>query len=96
MARRPDFGKKEEIWSRVDLKEIARNLAVLSEPAVREVHQRASHECASIAAIPFCAIDAGTSHDVETVAEVEALTPLARMPSIDYEPSSTMTLPPPV
>jgi hypothetical protein len=35
MARRPDYWKKEEVWSREDLEEIARNLAVLSEPAVR-------------------------------------------------------------
>jgi hypothetical protein len=47
MARRPDFGK-EEIWSAEDLKEITRNLAVLSEPAVREVYQRAYRECAII------------------------------------------------
>ena len=48
MARRPDFGKKEEIWSAEDLKEITRNLAVLSEPAVREVYQRACRESAII------------------------------------------------
>jgi hypothetical protein len=48
MARRPDFSKKEEIWTREDLEEIARNLAVLSEPAVREVYQRAYRECAII------------------------------------------------
>jgi hypothetical protein len=48
MARRPDFRNKEEIWSAEDLKGIARNLAVLSEPAVREVYQRAYRECAII------------------------------------------------
>jgi hypothetical protein len=48
MARRPEFGNNEEVWSREDLKEITRNLAVLSEPAVREVYQRAYHECAII------------------------------------------------
>jgi len=48
MARRPDFGKKQEIWTREQLDEIARNLAVLSEPAVREVYQRAYRECAII------------------------------------------------
>jgi hypothetical protein len=48
MARRPDFGRKEEIWTREELNEIARNLAVLSEPAVREVYQRAYRECAII------------------------------------------------
>jgi hypothetical protein len=48
VARHPDLGKKEEIWTRKDLNEIARNLAVLSEPAVREVYQRAYRECAII------------------------------------------------
>jgi hypothetical protein len=48
MARRPDFGKKEEVWTREELEEIARNLAVLSEPAVLEVYQRAYRECAII------------------------------------------------
>jgi hypothetical protein len=48
VARRPDFGKKEEVWTREELEEIARNLAVLSEPAVREVYQRAYRECAII------------------------------------------------
>lgn len=48
MARRPDFGKREEAWTREDLAEIVRNLAVLSEPAVREFYQRAYRECAII------------------------------------------------
>jgi hypothetical protein len=48
MARRPDFGKEEEIWTREELNDIARNLAVLSEPAVGEVYQRAYRECAII------------------------------------------------
>jgi hypothetical protein len=48
MARRPDFGKGERIWSREDLKEIGRNLAVLSEHGVREFYQRAHRECAII------------------------------------------------
>jgi hypothetical protein len=48
MARRPDFGKKEEVWTREELEEIARNLAVLSEPAVLEVYRRAYRECAII------------------------------------------------
>jgi hypothetical protein len=48
MAHRPEFGRKEEVWSRKELEEIARNLAVLSEPAVREVYQRAYRECAII------------------------------------------------
>ncbi len=53
MARRPDLGKKEEIWSVEDLKEISRNLAVLSEPAVREFYQRAYRECAMINSSTF-------------------------------------------
>ena len=41
-------GKKEEIWSHEDLKEIMRNLAVLSEHSVREFYRRAYRECAII------------------------------------------------
>lgn len=48
MARRQDLGKKEEVWNRDDLKEIARNLALLSEHGVREFYQRAYRECAII------------------------------------------------
>jgi len=48
MARRPSFGGGEKIWSAEDLKEIGRNLALLSEHAVREVYQRAYRECAII------------------------------------------------
>jgi PP-loop superfamily ATP-utilizing enzyme len=48
VARHPDFGEKEKIWSREDLKEIARNMAVLSEHSVREIYQRAYRECAII------------------------------------------------
>jgi hypothetical protein len=48
MARRPDFAKEEKIWSREDLKEITRNLAVLGEHGVREFYQRAYRECAII------------------------------------------------
>jgi hypothetical protein len=48
VARRPQVGKKEEIWSRDDLKEITRNLALLSEGGVREFYQRAYRECAII------------------------------------------------
>jgi hypothetical protein len=44
MARRPEFGK-EKIWGQEDLKEIARNLSVLSESAVREFYDRAYREC---------------------------------------------------
>jgi hypothetical protein len=45
MARRPDPGKREEIWTREDLKEITRNLSLLSEHGVREFYRRAYREC---------------------------------------------------
>ena len=45
MARRPDFGNHDEIWSREDLKRISENLAHLSEHAVREFYDRAYREC---------------------------------------------------
>jgi hypothetical protein len=41
MARRPDYGKKQEIWSGKDLEEMPRYLAALNEPAGREVYQHA-------------------------------------------------------
>ncbi len=40
MARRPDFGK-EKFFSREELEEIGRNLALMSEHAVRDFYQRA-------------------------------------------------------
>ncbi len=52
MARRSDLGKKEDMWSSADLKEISPNLAVLSEHAVREAYQRAYRECAIIMVLP--------------------------------------------
>ena len=46
MARRPDCGtEKDEMWGRVELKEIGRKLSFLSEPAVREFYDRAYREC---------------------------------------------------
>ena len=45
MAHRPDPGKKQEIWTREDLKEITRNLSLLSEHSVREFYDRAYREC---------------------------------------------------
>jgi len=45
MARRPDPGRKEEIWTREDLREITRNLSLLSEHRVREFYERAYREC---------------------------------------------------
>ena len=53
MARRPNFGNDDKILSPEDLKEIGRNLAVLSEHAVREVYQRAYRECAIINSSTF-------------------------------------------
>ena len=41
----PDFGKKEEVWTREDLKEIMQNLSHLSEHGVREFYERAYREC---------------------------------------------------
>lgn len=48
MARRPDFGKHEEIWSRKDLDEMQHNLSLLSEQGVREFYQRAYRACVII------------------------------------------------
>jgi hypothetical protein len=48
MARRPDPGKKEEIWTRKDLDEMLHNLSLLSEHGVREFYQRAYRQCAII------------------------------------------------
>src|SRR5437879_12900057 len=44
LARRPDSATKEEIWTRGDLKEIMRNLSLLSEHGVREFYERAYRE----------------------------------------------------
>lgn len=44
MARRPDLGK-EKFFSREELEEIGRNLALMSEHAVREFYQRAYRDC---------------------------------------------------
>jgi hypothetical protein len=44
MARRPELGE-EKIWSSEELKEIARNLALLSAQGVREFYERAYREC---------------------------------------------------
>jgi hypothetical protein len=41
MARRPDLGKREEMWTEEDLREIMHNLSLLSEHRVREFYQRA-------------------------------------------------------
>ena len=44
MARRPNDAR-EDMLSRDDLNELARNLALLSESAVRDLYQRAYREC---------------------------------------------------
>ena len=44
MARRPELGE-EKIWTSEELKEIARNLALLSAQGVREFYERAYREC---------------------------------------------------
>ena len=48
MARRPELRTQAEILSRDDLKELAHNLSLLSEPAVRDFYQSAYRECAII------------------------------------------------
>jgi len=53
MARRPDFGGKEEVWSRDDLKQISHNLALLSEHGVRDFYERAYRECRIINSSTF-------------------------------------------
>jgi hypothetical protein len=45
MARRPDSGNREEIWTHAELEQIARNLSLLSEHGVREFYERAYREC---------------------------------------------------
>lgn len=44
MARRPDLAK-ETFFSRKELEEIGRNLALMSEQGVREFYQRAYRDC---------------------------------------------------
>jgi hypothetical protein len=44
MARRPDPAR-DKFFSREELAEMARNLAFLSEHAVREIYQRAYRDC---------------------------------------------------
>lgn len=45
MARRPEIGREEQIWTREDLREIMHNLSLLSEHGVREFYERAYREC---------------------------------------------------
>jgi hypothetical protein len=48
MARRPDPGRKDDVWDREALEQIMHNLSLLSEHGVREFYQRAYRECAII------------------------------------------------
>jgi len=48
MARRPESSNREEVLSRNDLKELMRNLSLLSEHAVLDFYQSAYRECAII------------------------------------------------
>ena len=52
MARRPDFGKRE-FFSREELEEMGRNLALMSEHAVRDFYQRAYRDCRIINSSTF-------------------------------------------
>jgi hypothetical protein len=45
MARRPDFGRREDMMSRQDLKALAESLSRLSQPAVLDVYQKAYRDC---------------------------------------------------
>ena len=45
MARRPDFSKREEMFTREDLKELNENLAHLSMPAILDFYQDAYRRC---------------------------------------------------
>lgn len=56
MARRPDVSKREEMFSREDLKELGDNLAHLSERAVLDFYQRAYGACRIINSSTFPSI----------------------------------------
>lgn len=45
MARRPSFGKPDDVLSRDHLKQISEHLSRLSPPAVLDFYQRAYREC---------------------------------------------------
>ena len=45
VARRPDFGKRDEILSRQDLAALRDSLARLSDGHVRDFYQRAYERC---------------------------------------------------
>jgi hypothetical protein len=45
MARRSDFGKKQEILTRQDLKALSESLAHMSFKHVRDFYQRAYERC---------------------------------------------------
>lgn len=91
MARRPELGKQEQVWSRKDLDEMQRNLSLLSEHGVREFYQRAyrgvrHHQFAYVSA---SAGDSGAGAGMETVAEVAALGYSARIQEVETLTSVT-------
>lgn len=53
MARRPDFGRREEIMSREDLQALSENLAHLSMHAVLDFYQQAYRNCRIINSSTF-------------------------------------------
>jgi hypothetical protein len=53
MARRPQFGRREDILSRDDLKALSESLAHLSESAVLDFYQSAYRSCRIINSSTF-------------------------------------------
>jgi hypothetical protein len=45
MARRPDFGKREDMMSEKDIKALGETLSRLSQPAVVDFYQGAYRDC---------------------------------------------------
>ena len=45
MARRRDFGKRDDVMSEADLKALAETLSRLSMPAVLDFYQQAYRDC---------------------------------------------------
>ena len=83
MARRPEIGKREEVWTEEDLKEIMHNLALLSESGVREFYQRAYREVRhhQLADVSSAARHSGTGAGLEAAAQMaQAVSPLRTFP----------------
>jgi hypothetical protein len=53
MARRPDFGKPEDMMSEKDLKALGDTLSRLSRPAVLDFYQQAYRDCRIINSSTF-------------------------------------------